>query len=172
MTLPPISFEQILFILFAAVTLGAALYVVLARDMFHAALWLVLSLFGVAALYMLLQAAFIAGLQLFVYIGGITVLIVIVIMVTRRKLGPLDQATYDPSSALIVCVLAFVVLAGTIQLLPGWGHAQPAPLPPTDSLVMLGEALVDPAAFALPFELASVLLLAVLVGSLYLAREQ
>ena len=87
---------QIIFILVAAMTLGAALMVVTAKNLIHSALWLVLSLFGVAILYALLQAGFLAVVQVMVYIGAIAILIIFGIMLTRKiapDSGPRGRCT-------------------------------------------------------------------------------
>ncbi len=83
---------QIIFILVAARTLGAGLMVVTARNLIHSALWLVLALFGVAVLYVLLEAGFLAVVQVVVYIGAIAILIIFAIMLTR-KIAPDSRPT-------------------------------------------------------------------------------
>ncbi|MEI8166982.1 MAG: NADH-quinone oxidoreductase subunit J, partial [Chloroflexales bacterium] len=78
---------QIVFGLIAALIVGAAVMVVTARNVIHAALWLIASFFGVAALYMLLEAEFIAVVQILVYVGAIAILILFAIMLTRQVTG-------------------------------------------------------------------------------------
>jgi NADH-quinone oxidoreductase subunit J len=75
---------QIIFILVAAMTLGAGLMVVTSRNLIHAALWLVMALFGVAVIFGLLQAGFFAVVQVVIYIGAIAILLIFAIMLTRR----------------------------------------------------------------------------------------
>ena len=160
----------ILFILFGLITLGAALLVVTRRNIFHSALFLILSFFGVAGLYVLLEAPFLAAVQLFVYVGGIAVLIVFAIMLTRRmtdpKIAPVNQQWWI---AAVVAVALFAIL-GTVVLTGDWGEA--AGSVPDDSIHVLGRTLLDPGGFALPFEVASVLLLVALVGAVSIARER
>ena len=81
------TFGQILFILFGLVTIIAAVMVVVRRNLFHAALFLVLSFFGVAALYVLLEAYFFAAAQVLVYVGAISILIIFAVMLTRGVMG-------------------------------------------------------------------------------------
>ena len=83
-----ITLQHILFIVFGAFTLGSGLLVVTQRNVFHAALFLILSFFGVAGLYVLLEAPFLAAVQLFIYVGGIAVLIIFAIMLTRDLMEP------------------------------------------------------------------------------------
>jgi NADH-quinone oxidoreductase subunit J len=164
---------QIIFILVAAMTLGAGMLVVTAKNLIHSALWLVLSLFGVAILYVLLDAGFLAVVQVMVYIGAIAILIIFGIMLTRKiapDSGP--RFTENWGWALVIAVLAF---GGLIWLLSNWNGVQAAPPPISerfDSLRQLGVALVSPDAYVLAFELASVLLLAALIGALVIAWER
>ncbi|MER3468596.1 MAG: NADH-quinone oxidoreductase subunit J, partial [Thermoflexus sp.] len=75
---------QGMFLLFALLTLGAGLMTVLSRHLFHAVLYLILSLVGVAGLFVLLEAEFLAGVQVLIYIGAISILIIFAVMLTRR----------------------------------------------------------------------------------------
>ncbi len=86
--------EQIIFLLTAAVILGSALMVVTTRNLLHAALWLVVALFGVAVLYAILQANFLAVIQVVVYIGAIAILFIFAVMLTRREL--MEKGSADP----------------------------------------------------------------------------
>lgn len=163
---------QILFILVAAFTLGAGLMVVIARNLIHSALWLVLALFGIAVFYVLLSAGFLAVAQVVIYIGAIAILIIFAIMLTRRvAVDPSPQMNASwPWGALLALAL-FGGLAWMLSLWSGMNTTAPS-LPSTDSLAQLGAALVAPNGYVLPFELASVLLLAALVGSIIVAWDR
>ena len=76
--------EQIIFLIVGAVTLGSGFMVVTVRNLVHAALWLVSTLFGVAILYTLLNASFLAVVQVVVYIGAIAILFIFAVMLTRK----------------------------------------------------------------------------------------
>ncbi len=162
--------EQIVFLVMAVVTLGAALMVVTERRVVHAALWLILSLFGVAGLYVLLNAGFFAVIQVVVYIGAIAILFIFAAMLTRKAMqdvGPQVNAGW-PAAALI----GGAVFVALTWMLSHW--AQFTALPPafaddTPTLTQLGVALVSPDAYVIPFEIASVLLVAAMVGALYAA---
>lgn len=162
--------QQIIFFVVALFTLGSALMVVTTRNLVHAALWLVSTLFGVAVVYALLNANFIAVVQVVVYIGAIAILFIFAVMLTRKDMrdtGP--QMNRNWWLGALVALLAF---AGLVMLLQSWGGyaSIAADLPPGfDAIGLLGEALVSPAAYVLPFEVASVLLLAALVGAVYVA---
>lgn len=160
----------VLFLVIAAVILGSALLVVTARNLVHAALWLVVTLFGVAMLYAVLNAGFLAVVQVVVYIGAIAILFIFAVMLTRREVrerGPGLNRNW-PAAA----ILAAVTLAGLLWLVLSWPGAstQAASLPGGfDAVGELGLALVSPDAYVLPFEVASVLLVTALVGSVYIA---
>jgi NADH:ubiquinone oxidoreductase subunit 6 (subunit J) len=168
------TLRQILFIISGAITLGAALSVVTRRNMFHAALFLILSSFGVAGLYVLLEAPFLAAVQLSIHVGGIAILIISVIMLTRDTTNPLEHNNTAGRNrqwwaAALVAVALCGVLAGVV-LRHDWETA-PAPVP-EQSIVMLGTTLVDPEGLSLPFGVTSALLLVALIGAMTIARER
>ena len=162
---------QILFFVFGVITLGGGLMVVTRRNVFHAALFMILSFFGVAGLYVLLEAPFLAGAQLFIYIGGISILIIFAIMLTRDIMKPdLVGRNRQWIAAAIVVIALGVMLTWTVMS-HEWTAKTPGAVPES-SLVTLGQVLVDQSELALPFEVASVLLLVALIGAVTLAREQ
>jgi NADH-quinone oxidoreductase subunit J len=164
------TIQHILFIVFGAVTLGAGLMVVTRRNVFHAALFLILSFFGVAGLYVLLEAPFLAGVQLFIYAGGIAILIIFAIMLTRDMMNPDVLGANRQWWAAALVAVALCGVLGWVALNHDWGPP-PGPVP-EHSIALLGQALVDPQGFALPFEVASVLLLVALIGAVTIARER
>jgi len=162
--------QQIIFLIVAAFTLGSALMVVTTRNLVHAALWLVSTLFGVAVIYALLNANFIAVVQVVIYIGAIAILFIFAVMLTRRDMR--DSGPQLNSNWWLGAIVAALVFTGLVFLLQGWsGFTGTASDLPSgfDPIGLLGEALVSPEAYVLPFEVASVLLLAALVGAVYVA---
>jgi NADH-quinone oxidoreductase subunit J len=164
------TLEQILFVIFGVLTVGAALMVVVRRNVFHAALFLIVSFFGVAGLYVLLEAPFLAAVQLFIYVGGISILIIFAIMLTR---GLMDREEPGANRQWFVAAIVAVALC----LVMGWmafnHNVGPSPGPvPENTITLLGSALVDPQGLVLPFEVASVLLLVALIGAATIARER
>ncbi|MCB0100411.1 MAG: NADH-quinone oxidoreductase subunit J [Anaerolineales bacterium] len=161
---------QIIFIVVALYTLGSALMVVTTRNLIHAALWLVSTLFGVAVTYALMNANFIAVVQVVVYIGAIAILFIFAVMLTRKDMR--DSGPQMNKNWWLGALVAVLVFAGLAFMLSGWsGFSKVAADLPSgfDSVSLLGEALVSPQAYVLPFEVASVLLLAALVGAVYVA---
>ena len=163
---------QLIFILVALFTLGSGLMVVTTRNLVHAALWLVSTLFGVAVTFALLNASFLAVVQVVVYIGAIANLFIFAVMLTRKDMR--DQGPQTNAGWWVGAGIAVLVFAGLVFLLQGWsGLSQfegPTPIPAGfDAISELGNALVSPDAYVLPFEVASVLLVAALVGAVYVA---
>lgn len=161
---------QIIFLIVAGVILASALLVVTTRNLIHAALWLIVTLFGVAVLYALLNAGFLAVVQVVIYIGAIAILFIFAVMLTRaEQRGNIPQLNRGWWLNALLAVLTF---AGLIWLFRTWqGFSKVATELPVgfDAVSKLGNALVSPDAFLVPFEVASVLLLAALVGAVYLA---
>ncbi len=162
--------EQIIFLIVGAVTLIAGLMVVTVRNLIHAALWLVATLFGVAILYTLLNASFLAVVQVVVYIGAIAILFIFAVMLTRRQAAETgDSVNTNWWMGALMAVLTFAGLAYLLQSWSGFSKTASAIPSGFDAINQLGTALTSPAGYVLPFEVASVLLLAALVGAVYLA---
>jgi NADH-quinone oxidoreductase subunit J len=163
--------QQILFFVFGVIALGAGVAVVTVRRVFHAALWLLLAFFGVAGLFVLLEAPFFAAVQLFVYMGAIGVLIVFALMLTQGVMS--EERTRFNEQWVMAGVVAAALLVAMVYVIfeiPFTG-AEPPPLT-EDSLYLLGITFVSPEAFALPFEVASILLVAALLGAVVIAKER
>ncbi|HTP00678.1 MAG TPA: NADH-quinone oxidoreductase subunit J [Anaerolineales bacterium] len=164
------SLAQIVFLVVAAVILGSALLVVTTRNLIHAALWLIVTLFGVAVLYALLNAGFLAVVQVVIYIGAIAILFIFAVMLTRADLR--DRAPQLNRGWWLNIILALLTFGGLIWLFQSWtGFSKTAADIPAgfDAVAQLGNALISPTGYLLPFEVASVLLLAALVGAVYVA---
>lgn len=156
------------FWLLAVMSVGAALAVVFLRDVFRAALALVLCFLIVAGIFITLSADFLAAVQVLIYIGGISVLIVLAIMLTRdvQQGSPANRLRIP---ALIVAVLFFGVIAFALVGTP-W---QISTVPPTEPTTpALADKLLGEGGFILPVEIAAVLLLAVMLGAIVLMREK
>ena len=161
---------QITFIVVALFTLGSGFMVVTTRNLVHAALWLVSTLFGVAVTFALLSASFLAVVQVVVYIGAIAILFIFAVMLTRKDMR--DQGPQMNPGWWAGALIAVLVFAGLFFLLQGWSglSATASEIPAGfDAISELGNALVSPDAYVLPFEVASVLLVAALVGAVYVA---
>ena len=163
---------QILFLIAAAVILVSAVMVTTTRNLVHAALWLIATLFGVAVLFAILEAGFLAVVQVVVYIGAIAIMFIFAVMLTRREM--LDKGPQMNKRAWLAGILGVLLFASLVYILSTWtGFNQvPALVGETDTLKLLGNSLLMPSAYLLPFEVASVLLLAALVGAAYVASNR
>lgn len=165
--------SQVIFILSAALIVVSALMVVTTRNLVQAALWLIAALFGVAVLYAVLEAGFLAVVQVVVYIGAIAIMFIFAVMLTRREMR--DKGAQVNSVWPLAAVMSVAVFGGLMVLLSKWNGLGklPVEIPAgTDTLTQLGVALTSPEAFVLPFEVASILLLAALIGSVYVAMNK
>lgn len=162
------------FLIIAAATLISAVMVVSARRIMHAALWLVLTLFGIAGVFVTLETGFFAVLQVVVYVGAIAILIIFAVMLTRRDQQ--DSASVRNRYAWLSALVSLGVVGGLVGALSGWQSfmaQRPALAAESmDNVAAIGKALVSPNAYAIPFEVASVLLIGALIGAIYVANEQ
>jgi len=126
-----------------------------------------LSFAGVAGLYVLLDAGFIAAIQVLIYIGAISILILFAVMLSQNLMARDERQTQR--RWWLGAALAFALTAALVVMLVRASSAMPVGNTPLVSIEQLGAALVGP--FVLPFELTSALLLVALVGAILLARE-
>jgi NADH-quinone oxidoreductase subunit J len=163
---------QIIFILTAAVILIAGILAVTVKNLVLAALWMVLSFFGIAITYVLIGAGFFAVIQIVVYIGAIAILILFTIMLIHRVKSENEPAR--PRSWWLAIIPIAVILTFTIILLLSFtGNEHYISMEAESSLIQeLGRALVDPGQFGLVFDVASLLLLFALIDSIYLAQDR
>ena len=169
--------EAIAFYTFAAMILGFGVLVITARNTVHSVLFLVANFLFVAALYVLLGAQFLAVIQVIVYAGGIVVLYLFVVMLVNLKRPP--EAHRDRRrktrlglafSLVILAEVVAIAVFGIVQ--PAQLAAPKAPLPPeaANNIEQVGWMLYTQ--YLVPFEVASMLLLAALVGAIVLARRE
>jgi len=111
--------------------------------------------------------------QVAVYIGAIAILIIFTVMLTRRVMSDSGaQANRNWWLAIFIALLMFGAVVALLAQIPAWWQAAPPALAATADFLVedLGAALVDPGRYVVPFEVASVLLLAALIGAIVLAR--
>jgi len=159
---------EIAFWVLAIVGIAAAMAVVLLRDIFRAALSLILCFLVVAGIYITLSADFLAAAQVLIYVGAISVLIILAIMLTREvQQGSPSNRLRIP--AFVVAVLLFVVV-GFAVVNTRWQVSAVSPLEPTTAA--LAGKLFGEGGFILAVEIAAVLLLAAILGAIVLVREK
>ena len=160
--------QVVAFWILAVVGVLAALGVVLLRNVFRAALSLVLCFLTVAGLYVTLSADFLAAVQILVYVGAISVLIILAIMMTREvQRGSTSNKMRIP--AFIIAIVFLAVLIFTATSTP-WQISSTPPVEPTTPA--LAANLFGANGFILPVEIGAVLLLSAIIGAIVLAREK
>ena len=160
--------EAVGFWCLSALLIGSALAVVLTKNLFHAVLWLALALTGTAGIFLLLDAEFLAAVQLLLYAGGIVTVMVFAIVVTEKLVGErLSQTSRRIAGGAVASgVLAWLIVSAVME----------RPLATTrmpmagDLTQVIGETVLT--RFVLPFELLAVLMLAGLMGAIYFARPE
>jgi NADH-quinone oxidoreductase subunit J len=160
--------SQIVFYLFAAMTIASAAVVVFARSIIRSAFALLFTFFGVAALYACLGADFLAATQMVIYVGGILVLLLFGVMLTHKLYDlNLRSESYQFFPALIVVVAVFSLLVTFMLRTPWHMKTQNAPEATTGNI---GALLLNE--YILPFEVASILLLIALIGAAMIVRRR
>lgn len=160
---------DIVFYIFALVTIGSAMIVVFSRNLVYSAFSLMFTFLGVAGLYVLLLADFLAVTQLMIYVGGILVLMIFGVMLTHRVVN------VDISSGALRVIPATIVVGvflGTLLLVltrTNWMVMDRNP-EMTGTASMIGSALVTD--YLLPFEVAGIVLLVAIVAAAFMARKR
>lgn len=162
---------QIVFLITAGITLIASILVVSLRKMMQSALALILALIGVAAVFAIIGYGFFTVVQVVVYIGAIAILIIFAVMLTQNVMNA-DESQMS-SDFIFIALGAALLFGGLVFILSAWKQISTIPAPLASQAVdpaVLGLGLTDPQGFALPFEAISVLLLAAMIGGIYVAR--
>lgn len=171
---------QIIYLLLAAVTLACAYGVVVAPKLMHSALWLGATFVGMAGLFVLLDAEFLAAAQILIYVGAITTMILFGIMLSdiRDLRAPGEGPWWRRAVRLVLSprrgLLPLLAALGFAVTLWGiaWRAPWPSEAPPASEDVTASIGNVMFTQYALPFEVASVLLLVALVGAVVLAMRE
>jgi NADH:ubiquinone oxidoreductase subunit 6 (subunit J) len=161
------DWSDALFWMFASVMIGSALLVVTMRDIIRCGLAMIVCFGALAGIYVIIGAPLLAAAQVIVYIGAISVLILFAIMLTQTKDAP-NRLVFQTQA--VPAAIASVVIAVVIALAVGatdWGEAANRVRTTADTL---SKALFD--SYVLPFEIVSVLLLAAVIGGVYLAKRE
>lgn len=155
----------IAFWILAVVSVGSALAIVLLRNVFRAALFMVLCFVAIAGVFITLNADFLAAVQILIYAGAIGILLIFGIMLTRNseRGSPSGRLRLPALIAAVLLLVTFIYIA----LNTTWPLSSQPPLEQTTAPI--AEALFN--RYVLPFEVASVLLLAAIVGAIALVRE-
>ena len=159
----------IVFWILSLVVLLSGFMVVTLRNIFHCALFLIMCLFGVAGIYILLNAEFLAAAQVLIYVGAVAMLIIFAVMLTTDLVS--DKLRMTTENAAVAFVASAMFAVGVVFLLAKttvWRYATQELV--ADNIGTIGKFLMT--GFVLPFEVVSVLLLAALIGAIVLARKE
>jgi len=160
--------QTIVFYFFVLLTIVAAGVVVFSRNIVHAAFALLFAFFGVAGIYVFLMADFLAVTQLMIYVGGILVLLLFGVMLTNNVVSvDIKTGTLNTIPALVAAAVMAGSLAAVFYMT--WSTVVEPATAPTATTRAIGELLMT--GYALPFEVASVVLLAALIGAALMARR-
>jgi NADH-quinone oxidoreductase subunit J len=162
------TLEQFTFWALAIVLVGSALAVVLSKNLFHSVLWLALALTGTAGVFLMLDAEFLAAVQILLYAGGVVTVVVFAIVVTERLVG--TQLSHTSRSV----VRGLFAASTFLVLMVEWLLRKPLPYANAaaagDATKTIGGLVLTQ--FVLPFELLAVVLLVALLGASYFARPE
>lgn len=159
---------EVVFLLLSIVVLGSALLVVTSRNVVRAALWLVVSLGGLAGCYLVLTAEFVAMVQVLIYVGAVVVLLLFGLMFTRAPIGRADDL--DTRNRPVAALVALATAGTLVALLVDAFRLSYVDIDSAEqgNADVLGSAIFR--TYVLPFEVVSVLLLAALIGAIVLSR--
>jgi len=192
------TIQQVLFIVIALAVLGAAIFVVTTRNLFRAALMMMAAFFGIAGLFVLLDAGLFAVAQVLIYIGAISILVIFAVMLTRGMQGMVPRNSQATAAAVMVAIVFAVLLLlfGPLRLtldLARWPvislfaanvsprdvggiewtpPGQAIPAVPDTYIADFGRSLVDLNQYLLPFLLIAFLVDVVLAGAIFIARQR
>lgn len=157
-----------LFYILAIVAAVSALLVVTLRNIFHCALFLVLTLFSVAGIYLLLGAEFLAGVQVLIYVGAITILMIFAIMLTYQLSNKSIRQTNEQKVPASIIVLIFFALSVITMIKTAWPIVDINL--PEKNIFELGRQLLS--TYVVPFEVVSIVLLVALIGAIIISRRE
>jgi len=160
--------EQVVFYGLAFLLVAASLMAATVRNIFHAAIYLIVALFSVAGFFILLHAEFLAAVQVLIYVGAVAVLMIFAVMLTSRLSDVNVRAQNEQIGVgAVVALVLFIVVAFSIWS-TNW-EISTVPMA-VDNTSSLGKLIMT--RYVLPFEIVSVLLLAAMIGAIVIATKE
>jgi len=156
-----------IFYILAIIAAVSGLLVVTLKNIFHSALFLVLTLFSIAGIYILLGAEFLAGVQVLIYVGAITILMIFAIMLTYQLSSKSIRQVNEQVPWAILIVLMFFVMSLLAVIKTAWPTANS--ILPENNTFELGRQLLS--TYVIPFEVVSIVLLVALIGAIIISRR-
>jgi NADH-quinone oxidoreductase subunit J len=169
------SIVEIIFYVFGGLTILSALGVLLSSKVLYSAVSLLASLLGVAGLYVLSHADFLAVTQILIYVGGIIVLMIFGVMVTKRVSADNEVISFAHNKGIgfllgiVTFAILFIGIAQTSLENIDWIQQGKNKMHMTTSIPILGEKLMT--TYLFPFEIAAIFLLIVLIGAVFIAGK-
>jgi NAD(P)H-quinone oxidoreductase subunit 6 len=163
-----VPWDDLAFLALAGVMLGAALLVVLGRNIIRSGLWMILSFAALAGIYALLGATLVAAAQVLIYIGAISVLVLFAIMLTQSKSGPARLVFHHQAWAAAIAAFLLALILIVVVLATAWPLAGNGPV--VAAVKTIAHLLFSD--YVLAFEVVSVLLLAAVIGGVFLAKRE
>ena len=158
---------EVAFVIIGLIAVIGAIRVVTSRNVVRAALYLVVTLSAVAGVYLLLEAEFVAWVQILIYVGAIVILFLFGLMLTK---APIGREALDNQRRGVALLVSLAILAGLIYLFWGAFDWDAPPIDPVEgTTAAVGTSIFS--SFILPFEVISFLLLAALIGAIVLSRK-
>jgi NADH-quinone oxidoreductase subunit J len=158
--------SDVLLAALGAVVVGSALLVVTTQHIVRAGLWLIVTLTGVAGMYLVLTAELVAWVQILLYMGAVIVLLLFAVMLTRAPIGPREDLNRPRWPGMLVGLGAATSLAALLANAYRWSEVK---MPQAGTTERIGAQLFN--SWVLPFELVGLLLLAALVGAIALSKS-
>lgn len=160
--------EQFIFFAAATIAIISAVFVVTGRNLFHASMFLGLHLLFVSAFYFLLSADLIGIMQVFVYVGGVIVVLLFGVMLTSQMTNVRLVSALEQRGLVLVSVGVLVVLMASVIIRTSFNISKE--VPSEDTISLIGKLFMTD--YILPFEVISILLLAALIGAVIVARQE
>jgi NADH-quinone oxidoreductase subunit J len=158
----------LIFYVLAIIAAGSAMMVVTLKNIFHSALFLVLAFFSIAGLYVILNAEFLAAVQVLIYVGAITILMIFAIMLTHQLFSKSLRQVNEQVIPASLIVLVFFALSIFTLVKTAWPIS--GGQLPSDRIFEMGRLLMSD--YVIPFEVVSIVLLVALIGAIIIARRE
>jgi len=158
----------LIFYVLAILAAGSAMMVVTVKNIFHSALFLVLTFFSVAGIYVILNAEFLAAVQVLIYVGAITILMIFAIMFTHQLFNRSLRQVNEQVIPASIIVLVFFALSLFTLIKTAWPIS--GGQLPEDRIFEIGRLLMSE--YVIPFEVVSVVLLVALIGAIIIGRRE
>jgi NADH-quinone oxidoreductase subunit J len=162
------SIQVAVFYILSGLIVGSAFMVVTLKNIFHSLLFLILCFFSIAGIYILLSAEFVAAVQVLIYVGAITVLLIFTIMLTAQLYSPSIRQSNEQVIPGLLVVGALLIVTLSVLGRTSWRISTQGI--EGQSTVSIGKALLT--TYVLPFEVVSLVLLAALIGAIIIARKE